>query len=407
MKNLLVALISATMLVPAFAQVPMNEQRARMQAIMQQAMQRSAMAPAPSAQMPAVTEATEAELEARIAGIPRGGEFYAIESRKDGFVVNGVPYIDPEGRIARYAVDPATGDAAYFAEITAGMGKLKWVHLSAPDAPVEFAAASKTPAGWSVSTASGKKINGDLLIVIPTGVLIGRPSAAFRYDPGKGIKNVAIPGGYMLAPLQRGAVGSTDTVLLEKEAADTPDNPILGIGKTLGRIVGAKSEDYALYNLGTKQIIPLNVDAGGKNTHSYSQCRRKNAMVNVCDQMTTFESIYDPQGNRNMGHYYWRIHWLKTRAGSYAIVQENGLKEINLIDLATGNRVTAVERMLGISSFSSELTREGNLRISAKLGFEDRVIDAAEALFQQLAVTKADPTSNPNEAASQAGQEAK
>lgn len=366
---------------------PAQEQQLMLQAKMLEALSGRAV---PGSTAPNVAQAppslmSDDDLAKKVNGLRQPGTFFEIESRKDGFVVNGRAYVDPVGRISKYAIDPFTGDAAYLAETSPGQGKLKWVSLSSPDDSIEFGNASYANGVWNVSTVTGKVANGDLLVLIPSGVLIGRDSAVFRYEPGKRMKSVALPKGYFLAPLQHGTVGSTETVLLEKEKTEDQSNPLSGIGKLIGRIAGAKFEDYAFLNLSTGNLIPLNVSADGKTTNRYSECRKKNNMVNVCNKMTSFESLYDQNGLHNMTHYYWRTNWHKTKTGAYAVVQENGLKEINIIDLATGKRVNAFERGLGIESYSSGITKDGKLRIVASWAFGNHVIDDVEATLASSA----------------------
>jgi hypothetical protein len=385
MKTLVLAAIACLVSLGVTAQTNALEREFLTRLRAMQALQAGAMpgnVPGAANGAPTAPLITEEALAKKVDALRHPTEIADIIARKDGFVVNGRPYVDPEGRISRYAIDAMTGEASYIAEITSGQGKLKWVSLASPDEPVEFGTAIQGMNGWSVTTVSGKTIAGDLLVLIPSGVMVGRQTALFRYDPGLGVKSVAVPAGYVLAPLQHGAAGSTDTVLLEREPADGGANPLFDLGRSLSRLAGAKAEDYAFFNLSSGVLIPINVDSNGKTTQSYSQCRKKNAAVNVCDRMTSFEALYNGNGLKNMTHYYWRANWFKTRTGSYAVVQENGLKEVNVIDLSNGRRAPVFERGLGITEFNAKLTREGKLRVVASWVFQDHVVEDAEALLQ-------------------------
>lgn len=306
--------------------------------------------------------------------------FFDVVTRRDGFLVNGQAILDPEGRISRYAVDPIGGSATYLAETAGRAAKIKWISLGRLDQPVDIGQAVSGPNGWTVTTASGKVLSGELLILIPGGVIVSRQSAAFRYDAGKGVSNIAFPDGYQITPLQHGAVGTTDTILLERQNSSA-GNPVADIGKLFGRIAGARIEDYAFMNLRTGSLIPLNIDSGGKSVHSFSDCRRKNGLVNYCERMTSFESLYDLQGQRNLSHYYWRADWFRTPSGAYAVVQENGLKEINIIDLSNGRRINAFSRGLGIAGYNVVVSG-GKVRIVANWAFQDHVIPDVEAFVQ-------------------------
>lgn len=353
-----------------------------------------AQMPAGAAAAPVVSEeALAAKMRVEVAG---SAPFFDVVPRKDGFLVNGQVFLDPEGRISRYAVDPIGGSATYLAETGGRSAKIKWIGLGRLDQPVDIGLAVSGPNGWNVTTASGKTLSGELLILIPGGVIVSRTTAAFRYDAGRGVSNIAFPDGYQITPLQHGAVGTTDTILLERQNTGTA-NPVADLGKLFGRIAGAKSEDFAFLNVRTGSLIPLNIDAGGKSVHSYSDCRRKNGIVNYCERMTSFESLYDVNGQRNLSHYYWRADWFRTSGGAYAVVQENGLKEINVIDLASGRRINVFNRTLGIAGYNVAVAG-GKVRIVANWAFQEHVIPDVEAFV----LAGGDPTATDRPAATAA-----
>lgn len=384
-----------------YAQSPSLEQQSKMQEAFKRIFQEAQMgagAQANGAAPVALPKVDERELASKVATMRQPGQYYVVEYRKDGFVYNGTPYIDAEGQIVRYAVDGVTGDAAYLAETSPGQGKLKWVHLSNPSETVEFGSARQGMNGWMVTTVSGKNLSGEQLVVVPTGVMVGRTSAVFVYEIGKGVRNIALPAEYVLAPLQHGSIGGTDTILLERADAGSSDNSIVNLGKTFGRLFGSTSNDYALFNMTSSAVYPLNIDASGKLTSRFSECKRKNFAVNVCDKMTSFESLFDKNGMRNMTHYYWRVNWMRTRSGHrYAVVQENGLKEINLIDLNDGRRFSVFSRGLGIAGFNAETTREGKVKITADWAFEKHVVEDVETFVQSAQPMQADALSSKSE----------
>lgn len=172
----------------------------------------------------------------------------------------------------------------------------------------------------------------------------------------------------------------TDGALVMRDTSAEKDNP-LQLFKRLGQLAGAVDTpaDYALFNLADNRLVKLQVAADGKSVTSYSQCRRKNAVVNVCDQARSYDSLWKPDGSANLGHYYWRVDWQRPQGVPVAVVMENGLVQVNAIDLASGKRVNLFERALGINGYRSQLRADGRLRVEAKLAFDTGVVDDALA----------------------------
>lgn len=139
---------------------------------------------------------------------------------------------------------------------------------------------------------TGKQLSGFTLSILSDGFLVGRSSSAFRYQAGKGVPSIAVPDGYSITPLQRGNVGSTGFVLLEKEGATGGADPISGLFssvKAIGSILGVnKKEDYFLMSISSGKLYPLNIAADGKQVTLMSQCRRVNWAVSEYQKGTVF-----------------------------------------------------------------------------------------------------------------------
>ncbi|BCL74372.1 hypothetical protein JHS3_01080 [Jeongeupia sp. HS-3] len=288
-----------------------------------------------------------------------------IEERKDGFIVNGTPYVDAEGKIKSYAFDVINGDITYLVEQSKNKQSAKYIKAGSSDEAIEIASGTRENGIWSIVTTSGKKLSGEIFSPMPRGVLLGRESAVVRYTPGQGTKTSALPEGYALAPLQHGNVGATGYVLLEVASASEKKDSASGLldsVKNLGAIFGINEKsDYALFNLDTRNIYPLNISSNGKNIHTYSQCYQKKLGINVCDQMFSFESLYSKTG-KNMTHYYWLADWQKTNKGPVLVAMEGGGKA-TAINLSTGKKVLAYERTLGISTFDSKVNPDGSMSL--------------------------------------------
>jgi hypothetical protein len=134
----------------------------------------TANAPQQPPSQPTATS-SEADLGARYAEIPPKSGDAQIEGRSDGFIVNGRPFVDPEGPITDYAFDVVTGNIGYVVEGPAGH-VLKVTRAGATTEPLKIASARETPSGWQVVTTTGKTMSGNRYSVIPTGVLVSRPT---------------------------------------------------------------------------------------------------------------------------------------------------------------------------------------------------------------------------------------
>ena len=329
---------------------------------------------------PALSE--EAVL-AKLSALPDRPERIAIDNRMDGFSINGAGYVDPEGRIRNYAIDPVSGLATYLAETGPNTFVIKVVRVGTDTEPLLIGTALRRETGWQVETVTGKRMNGENLTVMQgAGVLVARGSAAFIYRPGKGIQNIAVPKDYIVARFQRGDVLGTNHLLLERYVPPQSRDGIFDSLKALGGTLGInKTEDYALYNLAKGAAIPINISDSGKKVGSYSNCHRKNAVVNECANVDFRESLYDNIG-KNLSHYYWRINWFSTPSpGGVLIAQENGLKDITIRDLATGKKVTAFSRALGISGYDAVQGSDGKIRVFANMGLSRERIDDAVAFL--------------------------
>lgn len=330
---------------------------------------------------PQAPSLTEEDLGARYAGIPAKTGDVKIEGRRDGFIVNGQPFVDPEGPIAGYAFDAVSGNIGYV--IQSGDGDIiKVTRAGASAEPLKIASARQSNAGWQVLTATGRTIAGSRYSVTPSGLLVSRPTAAFLYQPGKGVSNFAVPEGYLLAELQRGDVGSTAHVLLEKDLTNAQRGP-LGSLKELGSIFGAgKLQQYALIDLATGRLHALDIPVSGKKVTAASGCQRQNDFVNKCSTATRFESLYDTNGTRNDGHYYWRVAWLNTPAGPLAVSLEGSLTTLYVTDLRTGKKAVAFHRAMGINGFEVDQKPDGTVGIKARLGFSTEELADAVAFLQ-------------------------
>ena len=336
---------------------------------------------APTIAAPVVLQAVSEEAVAekiKALGAPLAGA--SISGARDGFSVNGRRHIDAEGTIDGYAYDVMSGDITYAINTSYTTRTYKYLPAGSDKEPLVIGVSQRSMAGWQFNSLSGKSLSGDAVTLTPKGVLVVRDSAAFRYEPGTGTISVAVPDGWSVAPMQRGNLAS-GYLMLEKieEESMLQLNKVMSLGATVGL---NKKEDYALLEIKTGKLTLLNIQLDGKNQTSLSNCRRKNSMVNVCENATSYESLYSDVG-RNMGHYYWKANWMNTPGGPIMVSMENGVQDIFITDLKTGKKTLAFSRTLGISDFDVYQSPDGNVRINAKWMFQDHVIENAVKFLQE------------------------
>lgn len=342
--------------------------------------------PVPAMGFAGSNQTGEDQLATQIARLPPKTGDLSVKQRREGFEVNGQPVLDAEGRIAMYSYDVVSGDITYAVE-TPTNTVIKIMRAGSPMPSITIATAVKGEAGWSVQTVTGQRLAGPALSMMPRGLLVARPGAAFRYVPGQGVRNIAVPSGYVLTPIQRGNVGATGYLLLERENASGGGSELgqlFSSIKALGAGLGInKKEDYALYNIDTGATFLLNIGTEGRNVTVLSDCyrRKPNSIINECYRSQSFESLYDKTGERNTWHYYWRVHWLNTPQGPIAITMENGSKDIFIMDLTTGKKVVAFHRTLGINELDVTQKPAGAVQIDARLAFDRQSIPDASAFL--------------------------
>lgn len=339
--------------------------------------------------------ASEEEMGAKYAQIPPKSGDVEIEGRNDGFAVNGRAFLDPEGTITDYAFDVVSGNIGYVLKGSTGE-VIKVTRAGATTEPLTLATAREVVGGWQVVTATGKTISGSTYSVTPTGVLVARATAAFLYEPGKQVASFPLPQGYALATHQHGDVASTGYVLIEKDASQPAEERGL---KSLKSLINpfAKKEDYALFGLSSGKAYPLDIPANAKNVRVGSNCQKMNAVMNKCATSTRFESLYQPNGLRNEGHYYWRVVWMNTPNGPLAAALENDLADLNLIELDTGKKVTAFSRKMGIGGFDVKQVGDGTVNVSAQLGLSNKEeIKDAMGFVRASGATRSDAAGKQN-----------
>lgn len=301
-----------------------------------------------------------------------------IEPDKKGFTVNGQPFLDPDGKIVKYAANYSTGDVSYLLHKGSDQYLIKSSRVPQVKKPITIATGTQAKNGiWSIQTNNGKQLQGQNVILFSIGFLIVGRNSVFRYLPGKGFSNFGTPGeGFHIASYQNGDVSSTNYILLEKTKtwSDNSEDPLDNLRgfwdatKDLGALFGlTKKEDYMLVNIKTGQVHSFDISIAGKNIHAYSNCEKQNRYAQKCKDMHSVESLYERNGLPNYRHYFWRIRWFNTSDGAIAIAQENQVQDVTLTNLTTRQKVVAFESTAGFNGFDAVQDASGKITVAVDM----------------------------------------
>jgi hypothetical protein len=325
---------------------------------------------APNLPAPAATS-SEADLRTQLDALPQGAPIASFKLMRDGLLFNGQRYADSEGKAEQFSLDPGSALAAYVVPM-GDTAAVKITRLGSESTPLTIGRIARRSNGIVFQSATGKTLAGDLFFPLTDGVLVVRDSVGFRYTIGQAVKQIDFPSGWGPAPLQRGNASTTGWFLLERDAT-TEKKDVFASLKSLGELFGAVPArmDYGLFNLNDSRFLQFEVSNAGKSVASYSQCHRtSNGWANLCDKMTTYDSIWNPDGSPNVSHYFWRMDWQQMQGKPIAVVMENGISNLNAYDLSGTKRVKLFERTLGINSWFMDLAEGGKFHIRTQLGFE-------------------------------------
>lgn len=335
---------------------------------------------------------TEEDLGAALAKSSASGKGAIFERFKDGFAVNGTRYIDPEGAIVSYGFDTLSGNFTYIAHSSANTYLIKSGRANANGDPLTIGTAEKRGNLWVVTTVTGKKFSGERLIPGSWGFVVARANTGFRYIPGKGTSNFAAPEDFSIAALQNGDISNTGYILLERNPPSDGGTSLLSTFKALGSTLGInKKEDYALLNITNNKLVPINISFDDKTVQVMSACRQRNFMYAECARMDSFESLFQPNGMRNMTHYFWRISWFNTPTHPVLVSQEGGLSQVTVTDLTTGKKATIFQRSMGIAAFEARQKTDGSITVAAQMGFSRETKDNVVSLLDAVPDQPAEP----------------
>lgn len=331
-----------------------------------------AQAQAPEAEAPAAGAPGNPaeELLAAVSARHAQGAPTDFEWRPDGFVADGKPVVDPEGRIVQWDGDGLSGDVTYLVRVAPGQFDVRFTNTHATLPPITVGTLYVDPAGQHFTSVDGQTVSGHILIPTSKGIVMARDTAIFDYEFGKPVVSQALPPQYMVASFQRGPVGTTNYVLLKRYISQAErHDPIEGV-KGLFKIVRGKvtSNDFALFNIKTGHAVYLAIDEPG-----------------------TGGSIWNRDGRANYQHYFWQIDWMPNPKGATAVVLENQFRDLNAIRLDSDERINVRHRAMGIERFNVYPLANGSFGISdsgTKLGttMQDEAVDINTLFANEEAV---------------------
>lgn len=324
--------------------------------------------------------AIAAEIEKRHAqGAPT-----VFTPRKDGFLFDGKPYVDTAGTIVSFGGDSTNGDVSYLETSPSSILMLKYTNVHSTLSPVVIGSVMGAGTANMSFNGMGTNIQGDTMIPAGRKLVVARGSSVFVYTFGGTTKTLAFPANYRLAPYQRGDVSSTGYVLLRRDISNQENsNPIKGLASIFKEAVGRSDDkDYALFSTQTGHVDFLNISESGEQVGHGTNCTRQNKFVNKCSGWVSQEALYDGMGMHNDRHYFWRIEWMPCNDGPTAVLIENGMSDLDVIRLDTGDVAHAFHRALGIQSFDAEPTPDGSIKVIGNWMLSQHPIDDVRTLFE-------------------------
>jgi len=298
---------------------------------------------------------SEEEAEKRLAAIFQSWEnleqSVTIAPNKDGFTVNGEQFLDPDGKIVKFAANHATGDVSYL--VDKGYGYvIKTSRVPQVKQAITIATVNQSGNGiLSIQMMNGTQRLGQDVILLSRGFLIVGQNTVYRYLPGKGFSNFGVPGeSFHIASYQNGDIANTNFILLEKtktwgDNSNDPMNDIIRLREAtmdLAQTFGfTTKEDYILVNLKTGKVHPFDISISAK----------KDFLSAFYQSRLSSDTLYTLNGlHPNFSHYFWRIKWFNSPSGIIAIAQEKGFRYITLTNLTIGQKVLAFKSFTGFNA---------------------------------------------------------
>lgn len=336
---------------------------------------------------------TNDDLLQKFNSFPKNGTNVKFTKLKDGFSINdSARYTDQEGEIVNFGYDWKNGNVTYLVSLSPDTYKIKYTQAMSGKEAIDIAEVSRVGKQYTITTATGKKITSNGLILTSTGFIAVREESAFVYNIGNELYTFYAPQGWHIAKFQNGDVASTKFILLERSIegkSSNKANPLVDFieaTKELTALAGiTDKQDYMLINLydSNKKYL-FDITLGDKESSFYSQCKKTSNYIAKCDSVTMKETLYKQNNLPNTGHYYWTILWFSTPDGAMAATREKVQTKVILTDLISSKKVEAAFRLTGFPELSAEQDKNGKIKIKIGGGYlADVVIEDANKFLQE------------------------
>jgi hypothetical protein len=334
---------------------------------------------------------SNSELLGQVDEVKASGGAAIFEHKRDGILIDGKMFLDPEGQVVKIGVNTINGEFTYVVKSFDGSFILKFFKANSQSAPITIAKIHRNQGMMTARTVTGQTVTGNNLIPTSNGFVVTRDGSAFQYKIGGNLNGLSVIDGYHIASLQKGDIASTGYILLEKdEKKETGVSGFLSALDSIGNTLGVTTADhYVLANLDTGKLVPLDVHIDGKKEAVYSNCRRKNSLVNECDNMEMVEALYDKMGLKNSSHYFWAVDWINTPTGPLAFYKTSA--KLRVVDIQQEKMHVLFSRTLGVGAFDLFQNKEGKVSITATLGFSSETIDDVEKFIASAQAENTEP----------------
>lgn len=288
----------------------------------------------------------------------------AFADSRDGFTVDGRPWLDAEGQISSYGADRTTGNVTYLVDLGDGRYAVRFANVHAPDAPVTVGHALISDQRQSYQGMDGTQLAGQQLFPLADGLIASRGNAYFHYSYGEAPASRNLPDGYSVVENQGGDLAGTGYLLAVKPGkrgmldGNRPD----AIEGKPPAILGKKDPDFILQNVrtGAQVILPRSE----RTTHF----KWKNRFLD--------------NGRRNSQHVLNAINWQQTSIGPIALVfADNGMAVV-AVHLPSGRQAEILTRRAGINEWRAAPTEDGGLALEAQMGFKREAVEDVRTFFR-------------------------
>lgn len=272
-----------------------------------------------------------------------------IKKLNDGFIANGIRYIDPHGKIIHLSELSDTGFITYTIQGNKRHDYIvKLVNPLTNEEAQTLGILEKKRGLWHFTPKNEKRYSGDWFRLTSRGLLLNRNNNIVTYfSPDSQAKTHILPEGYRFSPLQKGDISQSKHILIQRQIAPRTRLGIITLESSVKRF------NLALFNILTGDITSKIHDVRLQSNSDQ-------------DQADHLKNTY---------------YLFNTASGTIVATVEDGYERLVLRNLTTGQKKTAFERERGVSFPKAKMHESGRIEISASVGLSThRIVDAENFL---------------------------